>query len=100
MLVLTAPTEIGLGLLTRLVSEENLRWNLANDAVIIDPSLNTTAYHFRTEEKPDSERPSLMDNISQNTGSIIFAMIGIGVMVILLLAVIMVLTRIRNRNSQ
>ncbi|HRX08188.1 MAG TPA: hypothetical protein P5559_03380, partial [Candidatus Limiplasma sp.] len=100
MLVLSAPQESGLALITRLVSEEEMRWNLADDAVLINARATISAYKFREQDSLAAEKPSLMTSVSQNASTIVFAMIGIAVMAILLLAVTMVLIRIRARSKQ
>jgi len=98
-LILTAPAESGTDLLIQLISHEVMRWNLADDAVVINPRNEINSYQFQSKETPPEQKPNLMANISQNASSIVFAMIGIAVMIILLLAVVMVLIRIRMRSK-
>lgn len=98
MLVLTGPDKNSLKMVSKIVSNEKTSWNLSKDFVLIDTEGNIKSYQFQNYEIKE-KNPSIMQSVTENKNSLLFALAGTSVMVVLFLAMILIFIRMkRNRK--
>lgn len=94
ILVITAVEESALGNAEDLIRDNNKRFSLTKDCVIIDNALETSAFQFMLQRSDDAE-PSLIGSLTHNKQSLLFTVVATSAMLMMLIAAIIVLVRIR-----
>jgi len=98
ILVLTGPSEDTLKMINKLVSNEKMVWNLIKDCVLIDSDGKTKSYQFQNSLITE-KKPTLVESVSENKNSLLFALAGTSVMLVLFLAMILIIIRLRLRKK-
>ncbi len=100
MLVVASPGREGIRELTEMMRSQKLRWGLTKEAVLVDRADKVVSYQFTTAQKAsEQEAPSFIDVVASNKEPMIFALIGVGSMLLLLIGTLIVLIRIRKRKK-
>lgn len=100
ILMVSAPAEEGLNALIDRISEEEKRWSLAREAVLVDGRGRATSYQFTVAAvQTEAQKPTFTEVVMENQEPMLMMIVGLGCMLLLLLAVILVLVRIR-KNKQ
>ncbi len=100
LLAITAPQQSGLDALTEVMSNPTLQWGLDREVALVDSMLEMSTYQFTYSSIATSERPSIVDTVVENQDSLIFALIGLGTMLLLLIGALIVLLNARRRNKK
>ncbi|MDF2985003.1 MAG: putative cell wall anchored protein [Eubacterium sp.] len=98
MLVLTGPDNNSLKMVSKIVSNEKTGWNLSKDFVLIDTEGNIKAYQFQNYEIKE-KNPTIVQSVTQNKNSLLFALAGTSVMVVLFLAMILIFIRMKQNKK-
>ncbi|HEY5586224.1 MAG TPA: cellulose biosynthesis cyclic di-GMP-binding regulatory protein BcsB [Ruminiclostridium sp.] len=98
LLVLTGPKDDTLKMVTKLVSNEKMGWNLKNDCVLIDSEGKIKSFQFQNDIIT-GKTPTLAQSIGDNKNSLFFALAGTSVMLVLFLAMVLILIRLRLRKK-
>ena len=94
LLVLTGPNDAALQMITKLVSNEKMVWNLKKDCVLIDSESKTKSYQFQNDTIKE-KKPTLAQSFSENKNSLLFALAGTSVMLVLFLAIVLIIIRMK-----
>lgn len=94
LLVLTGPNDAALQRINNLVSNEKLSWNLKNDCVLVDSEGKTKSYQFQKNTITD-QKPSLIQSVTANKSSLLFALAGTSIMLVLFLAMVLIILRLQ-----
>ena len=94
ILAVTGATEETLSYVETFMRDQELRFSLTKDCVIMDSDLDTKAYQFITAMDAEEE-PTLAGSLAQNKQSLLFTVVATSVMLMLLIAVIIILIRIK-----
>lgn len=94
VLAITAVEDSALGNVEDLIRDNNKRFSLTKDCVIIDNALETSAFQFMLQRSDDAE-PSLIGSLTHNKQSLLFTVVATSAMLMMLIAAIIVLVRIR-----
>lgn len=102
MMVLSAPAAEGIRALTDRISEDEKRWALTKESVLVDAHGKANAYQFtQSVAVANEEKPTFTAIIVENREPMLFMLVGLGCMLLVLLGVIIVLFRIRaNRKEE
>ncbi|MHB8061976.1 MAG: cellulose biosynthesis cyclic di-GMP-binding regulatory protein BcsB [Ruminiclostridium sp.] len=98
ILVLTGASKDTLKMVTKLVSNEKMVWNLKKDCVLIDSEGKMKSYQFQNNIITE-KKPTLAESVSKNKNSLLFALAGTSVMLVLFLAMILIIIRLRLRKK-
>jgi cellulose synthase operon protein B len=96
--ILTGPSDDAMKMVTKLVSNEKMLWNLKKDCVLIDSEGKTKSYLFQNDIITE-KKPTLAESVSKNKNSLLFALAGTSVMLVLFLAMILIIIRLRLRKK-
>lgn len=100
LLVLSAPAEQGIDALIDRISEDEKRWDLTKEAVLVDGHGKANAYQFtQSVAVANEEKPTFTSVLVENREPMLFMLVGLGCMFLVLLGTIIVLVRIRA-NAQ
>lgn len=99
ILVLTGPNENTLKMITRMISNEKMSWNLKDDCVLIDSEGKVRTYQFQTYEVAE-KKPTLAESVAENRNSLLFALAGTSVMLVLFFAMILIIIRMRIKKNK
>lgn len=94
LLVLTGPNDATLQMITKLVSNEKMVWNLKKDCVLIDSDSKIKSYQFQNDTIKE-KKPTLAQSFNDNKNSLLFALAGTSVMLVLFLAIILIFIRMK-----
>lgn len=94
VLAVTGASEETLSYVEKFMRDQELRFSLTKDCVIMDADLDTKAYQFITAMDA-VEEPTLAGSLAQNKQSLLFTVVATSVMLMLLIAVIIILIRIK-----
>jgi hypothetical protein len=92
LLALTGSKADTLKMITNLVSNQKMSWNLKNDCVLIDSEGKMKSYQFK-DEMVTEKKPTLSQRISKNKNSMLFALAATSVMLVLFLAMVLIIIR-------
>ncbi|MDD3335790.1 MAG: cellulose biosynthesis cyclic di-GMP-binding regulatory protein BcsB [Eubacteriales bacterium] len=100
-LVISAPSDQSLNILTQRISNKQLRWALDKEAVLLDNYGDLTTYQFTSTAKlsGSSSKPTFTEVVVNNREPMIFLLVGMGCMLLVLLGVILVLLRVRAHKK-
>ena len=101
VMVLSAPAEEGINALIDRISEDEKRWSLTKEAVLVDGHGKVSSYQFtKAAAVTEEEKPTFSSIIVENREPMLFMLVGLGCMLLVLLGVIIVLVRMRKAQKE